>query len=130
MADSFKFLATKELPVVGTPYANTSDSFVYRVPKPSVERFGVRRDAQAVISSILICNHGSGSASYTIRIIEDGFASPVVFSVDQYVIFHKAIGTNETDVLSLGIGLTTGNALYASTSGSDVNIHVFGTEIL
>lgn len=129
MADGFKILAAKELPVSGT--ANTSDSLVYRVPRPSGQKYGTRIRSQAVISSIVVCHYGSGqNPTVTLRVIRDGFTTPVVFDDSQYVIYQDTLTTNQTKVYSLGIGLTADNAIYASSSLVDVNIHIFGTEAL
>lgn len=139
MADGFKILGTKELSLVVAPYANTSDSLIYQVPSPSGERFGTRGNSQAIISTIVVCHHGSGSVSYTIRVLEssDAKSDPVTFDISQYIIHQRAIGANETDVLTFGIGLTSGDAIYASAeitgsppSSSETNIHIFGTEVL
>ena len=139
MADGFKILGTKELSLVATPYANTSDSLIYQVPSPSGERFGTRGNSQAIISTIVVCHHGGGNVSYTIRVLEssDANSDPVTFDISQYIIYHRAIGANETDVLTFGIGLTSGDAIYASAdatgtppSTSETNIHIFGTEVL
>ena len=139
MADGFKILGTKELPPVsGPPYANTSDSLIYQVPSPSGERFGTRGNSQAIISTIVVCHHGGGNTAYTIRVLEssDAKSDPVTFDVSQYIIYHRSIGANETDVLTFGIGLTSGDAIYASAdatgspTSSNTNIHIFGTEVL
>tara|TARA_R110002126_G_scaffold127051_3_gene269216 strand:+ start:542 stop:931 length:390 start_codon:yes stop_codon:yes gene_type:complete len=129
MADGFKILAAKELFVSTT--ANTSDSFVYRVPRPSGQRHGTRIRSQAIISSIVVCHHGAGqNPTVTLRVVQDGFTTPVAFDDSQYVIFLDTLTTNQTKVYSLGIGLTADNAIYASSSLVDVNIHIFGTEAI
>tara|TARA_R110001632_G_scaffold172905_3_gene292284 strand:- start:523 stop:912 length:390 start_codon:yes stop_codon:yes gene_type:complete len=129
MADGFKILAAKELFVSTT--ANTSDSFVYRVPRPSGQRHGTRIRSQAIISSIVVCHHGGGqNPTVTLRVVQDGFTTPVAFDDSQYVIFQDTLTTNQTKVYSLGIGLTADNAIYASSSLVDVNIHIFGTEAI
>ena len=128
MADGFKILAAKELFVSTT--ANTSDSFVYRVPRPSGQRHGTRIRSQAIISSIVVCHHGGGqNPTVTLRVVQDGFTTPVAFDDSQYVIFQDTLTTNQTKVYSLGIGLTADNAIYAS-SLVDVNINIFGTEAI
>ena len=54
----------------------------------------------------------------------------MVFDDSQYVIYLDTLTTNQTKVYSLGMGLTADNAIYASSSLSDVNIHIFGTEAI
>jgi hypothetical protein len=133
MADGFKVLAAKSLATIpGAPYANTEASLIYEVPSPSGERFGTRGNSQAIFSSMTVCHHAAGSGNYSIRLVQAADRSPSLNIDDsQYLIFHKAISANDTDVLSFGIGLVSGDAIYASVdSGSAINIHIFGTEAL
>lgn len=129
MADGFKILAAKEMVSDATGLATVDGSFVYRVPRPSGQRHATRDRSQAIISSIVICHHGGNqNPTVTIRVVQDGFSTPVVFDDSQYVIYQNSITTNQTKVYSLGIGLTADNAIYASSTLADVNIHIFGTE--
>ena len=133
MADGFKVLAAVEMVEIGsTPYANTEASLIYEVPSPSGERFGTRGNSQAIFSSMTVCHHAGGSGNYSIRLVQSADRSPSLNIDDsQYLIFHKSISANDTDVLSFGIGLVSGDAIYASVdSGSDINIHIFGTEVV
>lgn len=133
MADGFKVLAAVEMVSIGSaPYANTEASLIYEVPSPSGERFGTRGNSQAIFSSMTVCHHASGSGNYSIRLVQAADRSPSLNIDDsQYLIFHKAISANDTDVLSFGIGLVSGDAIYASVdSGSAINIHIFGTEVV
>jgi len=133
MADGFKVLAAKEMVSIGSaPYSNTEASLIYEVPSPSGERFGTRGNSQAIFSSMTVCHHATGSAAYSIRLVQSADRSPSLNIDDsQYLIFHKSISQNNTDVLTFGIGLISGDAIYASAdSGSDINIHIFGTEAL
>jgi len=131
MADGFKILAAKELVADATGLATASGSFVYKVPRPSGQRHATRIRSQAIISSIVVCHHGAvQNPTVTLRVVQDGFTTPVVFDDSQYVIYLDTLTTNQTKVYSLGMGLTADNAIYASSSLSDVNIHIFGTEAI
>lgn len=133
MADGFKVLAAKEMVAIGSaPYSNTEASLIYEVPSPSGGKFGIRGNSQAVLSSMTVCHHAAGSSNYSIRLVQSADRSPSLTIDDsQYLIFHKSINANNTDVLSFGIGLIAGDAIYASVdSGSNINIHIFGTESL
>jgi len=140
MSDGFKVLAAVEMvtiptgtsPGEGPPYANTEASLIYEVPSPSGGRFGTRGNSQAIFSSMTVCHHASGNTRYSIRLVQASDRTPsLTINDSQYLVYHKAISANETDVLSFGIGLVSGDAIYASVeSGSDVNIHIFGTEVV
>ena len=122
MADGFKILAQATL--------TNTEATIYTVPTPSGERFLTRGNSQAVISSIILCctADSGGGATYSIRVKESGEDA----DADKQIIFkEQAIALNETDVLSLGIGLVSGNLIEASCSSGDaVQMNIFGTEVL
>ena len=123
MADGFKILAQATL--------TNTEATIYTVPNPSGERFSIRGNSQAVISSIILCctADSGGGATYSIRVKS---ASDDGSDIDKQIIFNnQAIALNETDVLSLGIGLVSGDSIEASCSSGDaVQMNVFGTEVV
>jgi len=140
MADGFKILAQAMMRDSGSgnlPLADNALDLIYEVPSPSGQRFATRGNSQAIVSSISVCHvHDSSAAhEYSIRIVED--VSSPGFDDKQYVIYNKSISNSTTDVLSLGIGLVSGNGIYAEaatggTAGdpSDIAITIFGTEVV
>ena len=145
MADGFKILAQAMMRDSGLdgsgnptlPLADDALDLIYQVPSPSGERFATRGNSQAIISSISVCHvhSSSGAHEYSIRVVED--VSSPGFANKQYIIYNKGINNSTTDVLSLGIGLVSGNGIYAEayaggTAGtaSDIAITIFGTEVL
>ena len=139
MADGFKILAQAMMRDSGTglPLADNALDLIYEVPSPSGQRFATRGNSQAIVSSISVCHvHDSAAAhEYSIRIVED--VSSPGFDDKQYIIYNKSISNSTTDVLSLGIGLDSGNGIYAEaaaggTAGdpSDIAITIFGTEVV
>ena len=121
MADGFKILAQATL--------TGSEVAIYTVPTPSGGRFATRGNSQAVISSIILCCTGGGSSTYSIRVKEN---STVSDSPSELIFNNQAIALADTDVLSLGIGLVSGNLIKASLAGgsAEIQMNIFGTEVL
>jgi hypothetical protein len=122
MADGFKILAQATLTV--------SEATIYTVPAPTGQRFAARGNSQAVISSIILCCTGGSSTTYSIRVKD---SSDEGADINKQIIFSsQGIALNETDVLSLGIGLVSGDSIEAicAGSGSVVQMNIFGTEAL
>ena len=123
MADGFKVLAQATL--------TNTESTIYTVPSPVGERFSAIGSSQAIISSIILCctnDSGSAGPNYSIRVKKSGEDA----DADKQIIFKdQAIALNETHVLSLGIGLLSGDSIEASCSSGDaVQINIFGTEVV
>ena len=122
MADGFKILAQATL--------TNTEATIYAVPTPSGDRFATRGNSQAVISSIILCctnDSGGAGPNYSIRVKRSGETD----NAKQIIFNAQAIAINETDVLSLGIGLVSGDSIKAScTSGDAVQMNIFGTEVL
>ena len=122
MADGFKILAQATL--------TNTEATIYAVPTPSGDRFATRGNSQAVFSSIILrCTNDGGDAgpNYSIRVKRSGETD----NAKQIIFNAQAIAINETDVLSLGIGLVSGDSIEAScTSGDAVQMNIFGTEVL
>ena len=122
MADGFKILAQASL--------GTSFGTVYTVPTASGSKFASRESSQAIISSIVVCcMAGTGTPRYSIRVVKSGETG----GDEETVIYQKGLAIKDTDVLSLGIGLVSGDFIEASISsgsGDKITMNIFGTEIL
>ena len=122
MADGFKILAQASL--------GTSFGTVYTVPTASGSKFASRESSQAIISSIVVCcMAGTGPPWYSIRVVKSGETG----GDEETVIYQKGLAIKDTDVLSLGIGLVSGDFIEASRSsgsGDKITMNIFGTEIL
>ena len=121
MADGFKILAQATL--------TNTEAAIYTVPTPSGDRFATRGNSQAVISSIILCCTSGASVTYSIRVSKSGESN----DPKQLIFNEQGIAANETDVLSLGIGLVSGDSISAEIGGSStpvVQMNIFGTEAL
>ena len=78
-----------------------------------------------IISSIVICNTSSSSATYTIAIN----TASATYATGRYVVFQATIAGNDTVALTLGLVLDpTNRFLNVSSSANTVNFSAYGVE--
>jgi hypothetical protein len=78
-----------------------------------------------VISSIVICNTSSSSATYTIAIN----TASATYAAGRYIVYQATIAGNDTVALTLGLVLDpTNRYLNVSSSANTVNFSVYGAE--
>ena len=78
-----------------------------------------------IISSIVICNAGSSSRTYSIAVN----TATATFAAGRYVVYQSTIAANDTVALTLGVVLDpTNRYLNASSSSADVNFSAYGAE--
>lgn len=78
-----------------------------------------------VISSIVICNTSSSSATYTIAVN----TATATYANGRYVVFQATIAGNDTVALTLGLVLDpTNRFLNVSSSANTVNFSAYGAE--
>jgi hypothetical protein len=82
----------------------------------------------AVVSSIFICNRAAATDYVIIAVIPSGggVAPP---AASTYITAHTPLGGNETYVQTSGIGLETGDMMYAYSTNGTSSFSVFGAEI-
>jgi hypothetical protein len=107
MAESLKILAQS------TPSATTLTD-IYTCPGGK----------QAVISSIVLCNHGV-ARTFRISVAVAGATD----ANKQYLVRDATIDAGATVTLQLGITLGPSDVLRAYLSGITVSINVFGSEV-
>jgi hypothetical protein len=93
----------------------TADTGLYTVPT----------DTEAVISTIAICNRGTGAATYRLNTRIDGTATAPANALA----FDAAISGNDTIALTLGITLDANDQISGLASTTDLTFQVFGAEI-
>lgn len=78
-----------------------------------------------VISSIVICNTSSSSATYSIAIN----TASATYAAGRYVVYQATIAGNDTVALTLGLVLDpTNRYLNVSSSANTVNFSAYGAE--
>jgi hypothetical protein len=78
-----------------------------------------------IISSLVICNTSSSSATYTIAIN----TASATYATGRNVVFQATIAGNDTVALTLGLVLDpTNRFLNVSSSANTVNFSAYGVE--
>jgi hypothetical protein len=98
---------------------------VYTCPGTPHAEFAPRRIMQSIVSVIIVANRSS-SATYNIRVVPKGETG----GNKHIIISGRTLGTNATDILSLGIGLSSGDKIQAYSSAATFSVSAFGMETL
>lgn len=78
-----------------------------------------------VVSSIVICNTSTSSATYRIAIN----TASATFAAGRYIVYEATIAGNDTVALTLGLVLDpTNRYLNVSSSTASVNFSAYGVE--
>ena len=107
MSDSLKVLGQS------APSA-TTETTLYTVPDKS----------QTTVSSIVICNRGSGAGTYRINISVAGATT----SNKEYLFFDKALASKVTEAHVIGITLNQADVVRVYASSGDFSFNLFGCE--
>jgi hypothetical protein len=86
--------------------------------------YQVPASTSTVVSSIVICNQNSSSATYRI-----GYSTTTSFAAASYIAFGTTIAANDTHYLTFGPTLPAAGYLLFSASATTVNAIAFGCEI-
>lgn len=93
----------------------TSDTTLYTVPS----------DTTAIISSIVIANRDSSSATYRIAVRPNG----ATISNEHYIAYDVTVGASDSTVLTLGITMDAADVLTVYASTANLSFSAFGSEI-
>jgi len=118
MPSSMKILGQFELSTIS--FATT----LYTVPQPHTLSTGTGRRFQTIVSSIVLCNRHSSANLYSIRVVPYEATAGV-----EHIIFNSvAMGSNVTDIVSLGMTLESGDLVQGFSSAANLSVSVFGIE--
>jgi len=87
--------------------------------------YTVPSSAQAVLSTIVVCNRASSAGTYRIAIRPDG----ATLANTHYVAYDIPIAANDSTALTLGITLGDTDVVTVYASTADMTFSVFGSEI-
>lgn len=109
-------MATASYKVLGqsAPAATTSTD-LYTVPAST----------EAVISSLVVCNRSTSSATYRISVSPDGAA----LANSQYIVYDATINGSDTVALTLGITVNAADKIRVYASTADLTFSAYGSEI-
>ena len=118
MPSSMKILGQFELSV--SSFATT----LYTVPQPHTLSTGTGRRFQTIVSSIVLCNRHSSANLYSIRVVPYEATAGV-----EHIIFNSvSMGSNVTDIVSLGMTLESGDSVQGFSSAANLSVSLFGIE--
>lgn len=109
-------MATTTYKILGqsAPSATTSTD-LYTVPSAT----------ETIVSSLVISNRGSASATYRVSVSANGAA----LANEQYLVYDAPINGNDTVALSIGITLDATDKIRVYSSSANLSFNAFGTEI-
>jgi len=93
----------------------TTETDLYTVPAST----------EAIISSLVVCNRASTSATYRVYVAANGVAA----ANNQYLVYDATINGNDTVALSLGITLDASDKVRVYASSANISFNAFGTEV-
>jgi hypothetical protein len=80
---------------------------------------------QAVISTITVCNQGTGSTNIRIAVRPDG----ATLEAKHYLVYDVALAASQTLAFTLGVTADASDVVTVQSSAANCSFNVFGTEI-
>jgi hypothetical protein len=80
---------------------------------------------QAVISTITVCNQGTGSTNIRIAVRPDG----ATLEAKHYLVYDVALAASQTVAFTLGVTADASDVVTVQSSAANCSFNVFGTEI-
>lgn len=79
----------------------------------------------AVVSTITICNRGTGAATYRVSVRPNGASQ----SNQHYVAYDATVPGNDTIALTLGLTADASDVFTVYASTANLSFNIFGSEI-
>jgi hypothetical protein len=95
--------------------AATTDTTLYTVPAST----------ETVISSLIVANRATASATYRIAIRPNG----ATLATLHYIAFDVTVGAGDSTTLTLGLTLDATDIITVRASTADLTFSVYGSEI-
>lgn len=106
-------IAYKVLGQVAT--AATTDTTLYTVPSAT----------QVVVSTIVVCNRGSASATYRVALRPNA----ATLANEHYMAFDVTVAANDTVPLTLGVTCDAADVFTVRASTANLTFQIYGCEI-
>lgn len=87
--------------------------------------YTVPASTEAIISSFVVCNRGTSSATYRLSVSPDGASTA---SAD-YLVYDATIQPNTTIALTLGVTINASDVIRVYASSANMSFSAFGSEI-
>lgn len=93
----------------------TTDTTLYTVPSAT----------ETIVSSIVVCNRSSTSATYRIAIRPNGAA----IANEHYLVYDVTLGGNMTDTYTIGATIDATDVITVRSSTANLSFNAYGSEI-
>ena len=93
----------------------TTDTTLYTVPASKA----------AIISTIVIANRDSASATFSIAVRPAG----ATIANQHYIAYGVSVGANDSTALTLGVTLATTDVVTVYASSANLSFNAFGSEV-
>ena len=122
MSEAFKVLGQEDIS------NNAFETILYTVPTNPSAGFSSRNISQTLVASLVVCNrHASNAGAYSIRVIPKGDTE----GIKHTIFLSTAIASKDTHVISLGLGMQSGDTIKVSgASGDTISMSAFGVEMV
>ena len=91
----------------------------------STDLYTVPASTETIVSSLVVCNRSTSSATYRISVASDGAA----LANGQYLVYDATINGAETVALTLGITVNATDKIRVYASTANLSFSAFGSEI-
>jgi hypothetical protein len=116
---------TGTLTTITPPYsAGVNDNFT-TIEAPL---YAVPAGASTVVSSITVCNTGTGTETFKIR-IQKSFQTNLFANKADYLYYNLPLKVGDTFIATIGATLSQSDIVYVSSSSRAVQFMAFGSEI-
>lgn len=80
---------------------------------------------EAIISTIVVANRDSASATYRIAVRPDG----ATLANEQYIAYNVTVGASDSTTITLGITMNAADVVTVYASTANLSFNIFGSEI-
>ena len=80
---------------------------------------------EAIVSTIVVANRDSSSATYRIAIRPDG----ATLSNEHYIAYQVTVGASDSTTITLGLTMNANDVVTVYASTANLSFNIFGSEI-
>ena len=91
----------------------------------ATDAYTVGSGLQAVVSSVIVCNRATGSATYRLSVRPDGAAQ----ANQHYIAYDATVPANDSIALTLGLTMDAADVVTVYASTANLSFNIFGSEI-
>jgi len=114
------------LRILGHSNLTTSYADIYTVSSAIGGDAGGHPVPQAVVGSIILCETNNAAANVFIQVVPSGDTAGTTHEIFDTL----AMTGNQTKIISPGIALSSGDKIRAKASTTNVNMFIFGSELI